>query len=118
MKKVIIAGGRNFTNYTFLKDTLLAHLDLAEDVEIISGGAKGVDAMGEQFAKEHNIPVRIFPANWEKHKRAAGPIRNREMAEYADVLIAFWDGKSPGTKSMIELAKKQAIEVNTILIST
>lgn len=105
--KVIIAGGRDFGDYRFLKESVIGlNINISE---IVSGNAKGADALGEQFAFENNIPVKSFPANWGKHGRSAGPIRNKEMADYADILVAFWDGKSKGTKSMIELANKKEL---------
>jgi hypothetical protein len=65
-----------------------------------------VDQIGEDWAREHNIPVKQFLAQWNIHGKSAGPIRNKEMAEYADALIAFWDGQSKGTKNMIEQMDK------------
>ena len=114
MGKTIIAGGRDFCDYDFLKESLN---DLKISItEIVSGKAKGVDALGEQYAKEHGIEVKEFPADWKKIGRGAGPIRNEEMAVYADTLVAYWDGKSKGTKSMITLAKKHGLKVHVIPI--
>jgi hypothetical protein len=108
--KYIIAGGRDFTDYAYFNDWLGHFLPADKsNIEIVSGGAKGVDAMAEQFAQERNIPVKIFPADWKAYGRAAGRTRNAQMAEYGTMLIAFWDGKSPGTKSMIQLAFKHAV---------
>jgi hypothetical protein len=70
--------------------------------EIVSGGAKGADTLGEQFAQTHNLPCKIFPADWKKYGRAAGPKRNAQMAEYANYGVALWDGKSRGTANMIK----------------
>jgi len=112
--KVIIAGKRDFNNYELLKSSIIS-LNL-EINEIVSGKAKGADLLGEKFAIENKKPIKEFPANWKKYNRAAGPIRNKEMAEYSDVLIAFWDQKSKGTKSMIELAKKNNLIVHVIEI--
>lgn len=67
--------------------------------EVVSGVAHGVDKLGERWAQAHKIPVKQFPAQWNKYGNAAGPIRNREMAEYADALIAVWDGQSRGHKT-------------------
>ena len=88
-------------------DTLLAAVAESkfEITEVVSGGASGVDALGERYAKENGIPLRIFPADWAKHGNAAGPIRNKEMANYADALIALWDGLSRGTGSMVGYAR-------------
>jgi hypothetical protein len=79
--------------------------------EIVSGCGGNVDHAGEYVADVKNLPLHKFPANWTSLGRKAGPIRNREMAEYADALIAIWDGKSKGTKSMIDEAKKRGLNV-------
>ena len=106
MSKTIIAGCRNYQNYDHVREVLTRWILMDEITEIVSGGAHGVDYLGERFATEFSIPVKRFPADWNKHGKSAGPIRNREMAEYADQLIAFWDGKSRGTKNMIETMQK------------
>lgn len=113
--KTIIAGCRDFTNYPHLKQTVDEFRKTNTITEIVSGGARGADAMGEQYAVEYNIPLKIYPADWEKHGRAAGPIRNRHMAEYGDQLIAIWDGKSRGTKNMIDNMHKLGKPVYIIL---
>lgn len=115
MNKVIIAGTRYFDDYDLLKvkcDNILSNLD---NIEIVSGRAKGADRLGEKYAKENNYSLKCFPANWHKYKKAAGPIRNKEMAEYADYLIVFWDGESKGTKNMIERAEKHGLKVRIII---
>ena len=111
--KIIIAGLRNFTDYNLLKTTINNLLDKSNITitEVVSGGANGVDKLGEQYATEYNIPIRRFNADWNKYGNAAGPIRNKQMAEYADRLIAFWDNKSRGTGSMIKLAKNNKLKV-------
>ena len=109
--KVIIAGGRNFNNYVVLKDFCDTCLKWFNVSEIVSGGAAGADKLGEQYAKENKYPVKIFKAQWDEYGKGAGPIRNHIMADYADTLIAFWDGKSKGTKNMIDEAKKQKLQV-------
>ena len=111
--KVIIAGCRDFSDYECVR----AHIDPSKISEIVSGAAKGVDALGERFAFENAIPVKQFPADWNKHGKSAGPIRNRQMAQYADRLIAFWDGKSRGTKNMIETMKEYDKPVTVHMIS-
>lgn len=108
-RRVIIAGGRDYHNY----DTVLEAIEesgLQIDV-VVSGGANGVDALGERYAVEMNLPLAVFMADWQTHGRAAGPIRNRKMAENADALIAVWDGQSRGTKNMIETATKRGLLV-------
>lgn len=104
--KTIIAGGRDYHDYGHVRKQLDYFRKTHDITEIVSGGAKGVDTLGEQYAEEMNIKLKIFRANWDKNGRAAGPIRNGKMAEYADQLIAVWDGKSRGTKNMIETMHK------------
>ena len=115
MIKVIIAGTRDFNDYAFLKKNLDYFLQGInpnnEEIEIVSGNARGADKLGERYAKEHNLPVKLFPANWDKYGKRAGYLRNQEMANYSDMLIAFWDEKSKGTKHMIDIAKKQDLTV-------
>lgn len=112
--KVIVAGGRHFNNYELLKQKLDVLLSNKEKVEIVSGGAKGADSLGERYAKEKNLLLETKPADWDKHGNSAGYKRNKEMADYADALVAFWDGKSKGTKHMIDLAKKSNLAVRVI----
>jgi Ni,Fe-hydrogenase maturation factor len=112
--KVIIAGGRDFSNYDLLLEKCDYYLAKKTNVEVISGGAKGSDKLGERYAKERNLPLKIFLADWTSLGKRAGFVRNVEMAEYADALIAFWDGKSKGTKHMIDLAKTYNLNVKLI----
>lgn len=117
--KIIIAGGRDFNNYELLDKEVTSIVNSMmsvpmDSIEFVSGGAKGADSLGEKYAKANNFKLRIFPANWDKHGKAAGPIRNRDMAEYADMLIVFWDGRSRGTRSMIREAKHRDLEVHII----
>ena len=116
MYKVILAGSRDYTNYAQLcafTDQVLAG---AEDIEIVSGGARGTDALGERYAREHGHALKVFPAEWNKWGKAAGPIRNGQMADYADALIAFWDGRSSGTRDMIRRAEDRGLRVEVRLI--
>lgn len=109
--KTIIAGSRNITNVNYLYTELPWPI-----TEVISGGARGVDTLGEQWAFEHGIPVKRFPANWSKFGRGAGHIRNAEMALYADALIAIWDGVSPGTGNMINLARSKSLKIHVEMV--
>lgn len=113
--KVIIAGSRTFTDYEFLKRKCDIVLVNKEDIEIVSGAARGADKLGEQYAKERNYLLKHFPADWDTHGKGAGFKRNNEMALYADALIAFWDGKSHGTKHMIEVAENICLPVRVII---
>ena len=112
--RVIIAGCRDCNDYDFLCKCV-ADSGLEIDT-VISGRANGVDKLGEKYAAEHNIEVEYYPADWNTHGRAAGPIRNRQMAENADALIAIWDRKSRGTKNMIETAKNKNLSVKIFYI--
>ncbi len=114
--KVIVAGGRDFDNYEYLKEKLdetficLGDLD-THPIEIISGMAKGADTLGIKYAEEHKLTMVLYPANWKKYPRMAGILRNMNMLVTATHLVAFWDGKSHGTKHMIEIAKAKGIPV-------
>ena len=118
--KIIVAGGRDFTDYQLLKDKLKALIRELEtnDIEIVSGCARGADTWGSVFAKLHGHNVTEFPADWNKHGKKAGYLRNKEMAEYADILVAFWDGESKGTKHMIDLALKHKLETHIFIYET
>lgn len=109
--KVIIAGGRDFDNYDLLKSTCDYLLQYYYDIEIVSGTAKGADSLGERYAKEKGYPIKQFPADWDARGKSAGYKRNSDMADYGNALIAFWDGKSKGTKHMIDLANNKKITV-------
>ena len=112
--RVIIAGGRDFSDYQLLKDRVNYYMSNASDVVVICGEAKGADLLGKNLAKENKWLVKSFPAKWELHGKSAGHIRNKEMADNADVLVAFWDGKSRGTANMIEIAKKKGLPVRIV----
>jgi hypothetical protein len=101
--KTIIAGCRDFTDYSVLEEVIRVTELYKKITEVVSGVATGVDALGERWATENNIPIKKYVAYWKKFGYAAGPIRNKQMAKYADGLLAIWDGKSPGTKNMIRI---------------
>jgi glycerophosphoryl diester phosphodiesterase len=110
--KTIIAGPRNFNDYNKLLKVFLLYPDLEKNItEIVSGKAKGVDTLGERWARENKIPIKSFPADWNKYGNSAGPIRNLQMANYADALIALWDDISKGTGDMIEKAKNKGLKI-------
>ena len=101
--RTIIAGSRTLDD----RLGIFALLDRSYPFvisEVVSGCARGVDQIGEDWARSKGLPVRLFPANWEKYGKAAGYLRNEEMAKHASALIAIWDGESKGTKHMIDLA--------------
>ena len=116
--RVIIAGGRDFDNYVLLKekcDSILSEKAKQCRIIIVSGAAKGADSLGEQYARENGYAIDSRPADWNAHGKSAGFIRNVQMANSADALIAFWDGKSHGTKHMIDAAINKELEVRTII---
>lgn len=126
--RIIVAGGRDFNDKYLMEDNLMEWIldiylenhnsDEKVVLEFITGKARGADTLGEMFAKEHDYKVKEFPADWNKYGKSAGYIRNKQMAEYAaksnGVLFAFWDGKSKGSKNMIDLANKYGLEVHVI----
>lgn len=103
--RLIVAGGRDFNDYKLLSETLEYIGNViyeAESVALVSGMARGADALGYRYAKEHRIRCYEFPANWEGLGKRAGFMRNNEMGKFANALLVFWDGKSKGTKHMID----------------
>lgn len=113
--RTIIAGCRTATDPKDLR-TALTYCGWVPTV-VISGTARGADRLGEDWALKNKVPIEKFPADWDEHGKSAGHIRNAEMAETAEALIALWDGVSPGTKSMIEIAKRKKLKLFVQLIS-
>ena len=106
--RVIIAGSRVIKDYELVKKAIV---DSKFDItEVVCGMAAGVDSLGERYAKEHDIPVAYYPAEWDVHGRRAGYIRNIEMAKNADALIAIIRNNSPGTMHMIKEAMRRGIK--------
>jgi len=115
MFRVIVAGGRDFFNYELLESKLNRILqNITDEIVIVCGMARGADTLGERYAKANGIRVEYYPADWNKYGKSAGYIRNEQMAKNADALIAFWDGKSKGTKNMIDLAEKYRLNIRTV----
>lgn len=98
-----VVGSRNFSNYNLLK----SELDNLRISKIISGGARGADSLAEVYARKNKIELKVFPADWNRHGRRAGYLRNKEIVEECTHLIAFWDGKSRGTAHSIKSAKER-----------
>lgn len=112
--KLIVAGGRYFNNYALLKQKI-EDLTIGYTIEcIICGEARGADSLGRRYAEENNIPILSFPAEWDKHGKSAGYRRNAEMADHSTHLIAFWDGKSKGTKHMIDIMDKKKLPYRVV----
>ena len=115
--RVIIAGSRSFNDYPLLREhclSLLLEKMKTHRIIIVSGHARGADSLGERLAHEFNLPFELHPANWRLLGKAAGMVRNAEMAKCSDALIAFWDGESRGTRHMINFARKRGLEVSVI----
>jgi len=111
--RVIIAGTRIITDYERVEDAInKSGFDITE---VVCGMASGVDSLGERYAKEHDIPVAYYPAEWDVYGRSAGCIRNIEMAKNADALIAIIRNNSPGTTHMIKEAMRRGIK--TFIVS-
>lgn len=118
--RIIIAGSRNFQDYWALERAVLSFLQQhrkgGEPVEVISGCARGVDKLGERFAKRFNLSLIRMPADWKRYGKAAGMVRNKSMAEEASHAILFWDGISKGTRNMAEIARKMNLVTEIIRI--
>lgn len=115
---VIIAGSREFNDYTMLENIsygiLMANNAIKDEITILTGGARGADTLGEKFAKEYGYKSVVIEADWDKWGKRAGYLRNLDMADWgdcADLLIVFWDGKSKGARHMIEIAKNRDIDM-------
>ena len=107
--KTIIAGSRHITDVDMVVDVILkSGIDITQ---VVCGCANGVDAIGAAWAEDNGIPVIEFPALWDLYGKSAGYKRNVEMAHYSDSLIAIWDGRSTGTKHMIDTALKHGLHV-------
>ena len=110
--KVIVAGSRGIEDAEVVYRTI--EESPFEITEVVSGTARGPDTLGENWAMAHNLPVKRIPAQWDTHGKKAGPIRNSTMAEYADALVAVWDGESRGTKNMIKEAQSKGLPVHLV----
>lgn len=120
--KLIIAGSRTITLDENSLDGIINVFQLRPD-EIVSGCAKGIDSCGENYAYRiidygHKMSLMEFPADWEKHGKAAGHIRNKQMAEYSDALLLIWDGQSKGSANMKENMLKLNKPVYEVIIKS
>lgn len=112
--RTIIAGSRNITSIKIVEKAIKASkIDITC---VICGGAAGVDSIGKYIATINNIPVEMYLAQWDQYGKKAGFIRNEQMAENADALIAIWNGVSSGTKHMIETAKRHGLKVSIYVV--
>jgi len=98
--KVIIAGSRLLSDYSLVTQAMQrSGFDVTE---VVCGMATGIDTLGYRWAQCYNKQIKEMPANWNRDGKAAGPIRNRDMAKYADAAVIIWDGKSAGTRNMVD----------------
>lgn len=122
--RVLVCGSRHFKDYMFLKEVLDNFHDKNNITEIIHGAAKGADLMAAEWAMSRStsmgaaMGIRAFPADWNKHGKAAGPIRNKQMLDEGkpDKVIAFLAPNSRGTQNMIDQATKAGKPVQVVLI--
>jgi len=117
--KVIIAGSRTLTDPE-LVGSIMSKCPHLEVTEVVSGMARGIDFLGYEWAKFHGIPCKEMPANWNPNggfDPEAGFKRNQDMADYADALVAIWDGKSNGTRDMIKRARKAGLNVDIFIVN-
>lgn len=116
--RVIIAGSRTFNDYSELKEycnSVLSNKLRSHEVLIISGGANGADKLGEKYAEELGLKTEVYLADWDSYGKSAGYRRNALMADNADALIAFWNGKSKGTNHMINIANEKGLNVKVYI---
>lgn len=105
--KLMVCGSRTITDEKLVFSKLDEYFALHKNLAILSGGARGVDSIGEKWANLHNVPIERFLPDWKKYGRRAGIIRNKQMVEAADYVMIFWNGTSKGTKSVIDFCQKQ-----------
>lgn len=112
--RVLVCGSRHFQNEELMEDVLKEY----PITEIIHGGARGADTLSGDYGRESNVPVRVWPADWDTHGRRAGPIRNYQMLKEGqpDLVVAFLAPDSRGTKHMIEIAEKAGVPVRIVNI--
>jgi hypothetical protein len=113
MGRCIVAGGRDFADPALLEEALSNFDKLVGITTLVSGNARGADRLGEVWALDNEVDIKRFVPNWDLGKHA-GFLRNSQMAEYADYLVAFWDGKSKGTKHMIDTALEKGLLVKVV----
>lgn len=103
--KIAVVGSRDYQEHWMVVSKLWEYWNsYGEELVIVSGGAKGVDRIAEQWAKKNHVPTEIYKPDWEKHGKSAGMIRNGEIIANVSALLAFWDGQSKGTWNSIERA--------------
>ena len=115
---IAIVGTRSFNDYEVLKKIIMARIKLCDINCVVSGGARGADTLAVKFAQEFSIEMIVHSAQWDKFGRSAGFIRNEDIISGADIVFAFWDGKSKGTAHSIGLAKSKRKKLFVYRIDT
>ena len=105
--RIAVVGSRAFDDYEKMRKILIPYIPFI----LISGGARGADALAERFAREYELTRVIYPAEWNRYGKKAAVIRNRKIVDKADLIIVFWDGESPGTNMVINLAMQTKTEI-------
>lgn len=102
--KLAVVGSREFSDYNLLEEHIMKNYPTV--TTIVSGGAKGADTYAELYAKKFGLHTEIEKPNWNLYGKSAGAIRNKAIVESSDMILAFWDGESKGTKITIDMAIK------------
>lgn len=110
--RIAVIGSRSYNDYELMKRTLDEYKGIVS--LIVSGGARGADSLGEKWANENNVEKLIFLPDWNKHGKAAGFIRNKDIIENSDLVIGFWDGLSKGTEHSLNIAKSKGKQVRIV----
>lgn len=113
--KIAVVGSRSFNDFELLEKIILENFELKDIEYIVSGGAKGADTMAERFAEKYKIKTIVFIPEWNRYSRGAGFIRNEKIVDNSDFVVVLWNGKSKGTLSSINLARKKLGEDKIII---
>ena len=116
--RLIVAGSRDFDDYHLLCRKLDKICRKLDNILVISGGARGADKLGERWAFERGWSIRVYHPDYKKYGKEAPFVRNTEMADDGQALVAFWNGSSNGTKDMIKKARKAGLKVKIIHVET
>lgn len=119
MYRIVIGGSRDYRDYDrfcALIDECLEKLNIKDEIQILSGHCSGTDALAERYAAQRGFRLEIYPAQWERYGRAAGPKRNEQMVLQSSLVIAFWNGASKGTKHLLDCAARFCKPVYIFLI--
>ena len=109
--RIAIIGSRNYPDPSAVRRFVS---ELPADWVVVSGGASGVDSWAEEAAFDRDLQTVVFPADWERHGRAAGPIRNAQIVDFTDEVVAFWDGASRGTLNTVVQAVRKSLPVRVV----